>query len=167
MSRNLSDRRREFDSMVHGLRVVFFVLFALPLVIGAFILMAAVLNPGQGSVATVLVPNSYWKSLLSITARISLIPGFALLTHRALSSLRDRSREKRLAVILLSLVLLTVFAFMPSQQRPQVASTTVGSTRQQVTDVVYKADPQGLPAARRGSFPGVASNAPPSDGHFR
>ena len=94
MSRNLSDRRREFDSMVHGLRVVFFVLFALPLVIGAFILMAAVLNPGQGSVATVLVPNSYWKSLLSIAARISLIPGVALLTHRVLSSsAKRRSRD--------------------------------------------------------------------------
>ena len=44
MSGNLDDSRREFDRMVHGLRVVFFVLFALPLVTTAFILMAAVLN---------------------------------------------------------------------------------------------------------------------------
>jgi hypothetical protein len=44
---------------------VFTCIFALPIIVSGFILMAAVLNGGQGSFARAFSPDSYWRILLS------------------------------------------------------------------------------------------------------
>ena len=88
---------------------VFTCIFALPIIVSGFILMAAVLNGGQGSFASAFSPDSYWRILLSFSFRTSLIPGIAYLTYRGLNRLHDQHGEKRLIVILVSLMLLTTF----------------------------------------------------------
>jgi hypothetical protein len=119
VNRKLPSRRGEVESIFRGIRFPLVCVFALPLIVSAYILTAALLNAGQ-SLTTVLLPGSYWLALLSFAFRISLIPGFAYLTYRAVSRLHDRCGEKCLVVVLSSLMLLIVFVLMPG--RPQRAS---------------------------------------------
>jgi len=84
----------------------------------------------------VLFADNNLRNLLSIAFRISLIPGVAVLVHRALKSLRYHPRDERLAVILVLLTLLAVFAFAPSQ--PHLRA--VGSPHEQVRQIIYKKD---------------------------
>ena len=120
MNRKLSSRRGELESIFRGIRFALVCVFALPLIVSAFTLTAAFLNAGQ-SLTTVLLPGSYWLALLSFAFRISLIPGFAYLTYRAVSMLHDRCGEKRLVVVLCSLMLLTVFVLMPARPQARLA----------------------------------------------
>lgn len=114
--------------------------FALPVIVSGFILLAAVLNGGQGSLANVLLPDNYWRILLSFSFRISLIPGIAYLTYRGLSRLRDRRGEKRLLVVLASLMVLTVFVLMPPWPQPRVGLSGAASKPRQIREAVYKGD---------------------------
>ena len=120
MNRKLSSRRGELESIFRGIRFALVCVFALPLIVSAFTLTAAFVNAGQ-SLTTVLLPGSYWLALLSFAFRISLIPGFAYLTYRAVSMLHDRCGEKRLVVVLCSLMLLTVFVLMPARPQARLA----------------------------------------------
>ena len=87
-----------------------------------------------------LFADNNLRNLLSIAFRISLIPGVAVLVHRALKSLRYHPRDERLAVILVLLTLLAVFAFAPSQPHLREAITAVGSPHEQVRQIIYKKD---------------------------
>jgi len=120
VNRKLSSRRGELESIFRGIRFALVCVFALQLIVSAFTLTAAFLNAGQ-SLTTVLLPGSYWLALLSFAFRISLIPGFAYLTYRAVSMLHDRCGEKRLVVVLCSLMLLTVFVLMPARPQARLA----------------------------------------------
>jgi hypothetical protein len=140
VNKKLPDRGIELESMFRGIMFASLCIFALPVIVSIFILTAAVLNGVQGSLPSVLFPDSYWRSLLSFGFRISLIPGIAYLTYRGLSRLPDRSVEKRLALVLVSLMLLTAFVVMPPRQQPRVALSGVDLKPQPVREVVYKAD---------------------------
>lgn len=115
-------------------------IFTLPVIITFFILTAAILNLDQGSFASRLFLDSYWKNLLSFAFRISLIPGIIYLTYRGLSRLRDRRGEKRLTLILVSLILFTVFIAMPPRQRSRGALSVADSKPQSIREVIYRAD---------------------------
>jgi hypothetical protein len=121
VNRKLPSRRGELESIFRGIRFAVVCIFALPVIVSAFILTAALLNAGQ-SLTTVLLPGSYWLALLSFAFRISLIPGFAYLTYRAVSRLHDRCGEKRFVVVLSSLMLLTVYVLMPARPQARLAS---------------------------------------------
>jgi hypothetical protein len=139
--KKLPDRRLELESVFRGILFSFICIFTLPLIITVFILTAAILNLDQGSLAGGLFRNSYWKNLLSFAFRISLIPGIVYLTYLGLSRLRDRRREKRLALVLVSLILFTVFIAMPPrQQQSRVALSVSDSKPQPLRDVIYRAD---------------------------
>jgi hypothetical protein len=94
VKKKLSHSRREPERIVRGVMLAILCVFALPVIVSALILMVAVLNAREGSLASVLFPGSYWPNLLSIAFRISLIPGVAYLTYRMLSGVRDRSGQK-------------------------------------------------------------------------
>jgi hypothetical protein len=117
---------------------VFTCIFALPIIVSGFILMAAVLNGGQGSFARAFSPDSYWRILLSFSFRTSLIPGIAYLTYRGLSRLHDQRGEKRLIVILVSLMLLTTFVLVPPRPQPRIALSGAALKPQQLRGTVYK-----------------------------
>ena len=134
----MASRRGELESIFRGIRFAFACIFALPVIVGAFILTAAFLNAGQ-SLTTTLLPGSYWLALFSFAFRISLIPGFAYLTYRAVSMLHDRCGEKRLVVILSSLMLLTVFVLMPARPQARLASPGVALKSQRLREVIYGA----------------------------
>jgi hypothetical protein len=140
LDKRLPDRQRELESVCRGIMFAFICAFALPMIVSGFILVAAVLNGGQGSLAHVLLPGSYWRTLLSFSFRISLIPGIAYLTHRGVSRLRDRRGEKRLLVVLASLMLLTVLVVMPPRPQPRFTLSEAASKPQQIRDDVYKGD---------------------------
>ena len=63
-------------------------------------------------------PYRYWRVRLSFGFRINLVLSSAYLKYRELNRLRDRSLEKRLALLLASLALLTAFVVMPPPQQP-------------------------------------------------
>jgi len=140
VNKKLPDREIELEGMFRGMMFASICIFVLPVIVSIFILTAAILNGVQGSLASVLFSDSYWRSLLSFGFRISLIPGIAYLTYRGLSRLPDRRVEKRLALFVVSLMLLTVFVVMPPRQQPRVALSGIDSKPQPVRDVVYKAD---------------------------
>jgi hypothetical protein len=140
LDKRLPDRRRELESVYCGVVFAFICAFALPVIVSGFILVAAVLNGSQGSLADILLPDSYWRILLSFSFRISLIPGIVYLTYRVVSRLRDRRGEKRLPVVLVSLMLLTVLVVMPPRRQPGFALSGAASKPQQIRDDVYKGD---------------------------
>jgi len=139
VNRKLPSRRGELESIFRGIRFAVTCIFALPVIVSAFFLTAAFLNAGQ-SLTTVLLPGSYWLALLSFGFRISLIPGFAYLTYRAASVLHDRCGEKRLVVVLSSLMLLTVFVLMPARPQARLASPGATLKSQRLREVIYRAD---------------------------
>ena len=134
----MPDRLRELESICRGIIFVFTCIFALPIIVSGFILMAAVLNGGQGSFASAFSPDSYWRILLSFSFRTSLIPGIAYLTYRGLNRLHDQHGEKRLIVILVSLMLLTTFVLVPPRPQPRIALSGAALKPQQLRDAVYK-----------------------------
>ena len=141
MNRKLPSRRGELESIFRGIRFALLCIFGLPVIVSAFILTAALLNAGQ-SLTTVLLPGSYWLALLSFAFRISLIPGFAYLTYRAVSRLHDRCGEKRLVVVLSSLILLTVFVLMPGRPQARLASSEAALKSQRLREIYREGDPE-------------------------
>jgi hypothetical protein len=109
------DYLREFEDIIHGLRIAFLLVFALPLLLGAFILLVVTLFPTSSSTATLFAPYSDWRSILSITFRIALIPGVILLICR-ITSRRRGSPSRRFLAIFLSVLLIAIFAFAPGQK---------------------------------------------------
>ena len=140
MNKKLPDRRLEMESVFRGILFVCICVFALPVIVAIFVLMAAVLNLGQGSLTSMPFPDTYWKNLLSFTVRISLIPGIVYLTSRGLSRLRDRAGEKRLALVFASLMLFTVLIVMPPKRQPHAAFSGIELKPQPAKEVIYRAD---------------------------
>jgi hypothetical protein len=138
--KKLSDRRRELDNLFRGILFSLICIFILPVIFTVLILTAAILNLHQGSFASGLFADSYWRGLLSFTFRISLIPGIVYLTYLGLSRLRNRRGEKRLALVLVSLILFTVFIDMPPRQQSHAALSVADSRPQPLSAVVYRAD---------------------------
>jgi hypothetical protein len=139
VNRKFPSRRGELESIFRGIGFALACIFVLPVIVSAFILTAALLNAGQ-SLTTVLLPGSYWLALLSFAFRISLIPGFAYLTYCAVSRLHDRCGEKRLVVVLSSLMLLTVFVLVPPHPQARLASLGTALKSQRLPEVIYRAD---------------------------
>jgi hypothetical protein len=108
------DYLREFENIINGLRIVCLLVFAVPLVLGAFILLIAALFSSTSPITAVFVPNGYWRNVLSITFRIGLIPGVVVLICR-IANRRRGSGSRRFLAIFLSLLLIAVFAFAPGQ----------------------------------------------------
>jgi uncharacterized membrane protein YhaH (DUF805 family) len=147
VNKKLPDRRLELESVLRGISFVFICVFTLPVIVAIFVLTAAILNLGQGSSTNMPFPDSYWKSLLSFAFRISLIPGIVYLTSRGLRRLRDRGREKRLALIFASLMLFSVLIVMPP--KPEERATFSGSQlKPQLTkQVIYRPESRKARAA--------------------
>jgi hypothetical protein len=131
--KKLPNRRLELESVFRGILFSFICIFILPVIITAFILTAAILNLDQGFLASGL-----FRYILSFAFRISLIPGIVYLTYLGLSRLRDRSGEKRLALVLVSLILFTVFFAMPPRQQSRVAISVAES--KPLREMIYRAD---------------------------
>ncbi|MBV8815806.1 MAG: hypothetical protein JO271_15050 [Verrucomicrobia bacterium] len=110
------DYLREFEDVIHGLRIAFLLVFILPLVIGAFVLLIAALFPTSSPIAALFAPGSYWRSILSVTFRIALIPGVVVLIHR-ITRRRRSPRSRRFLAIFLSVLLIALFAFAPGQKQ--------------------------------------------------
>ena len=144
MNKKFPDRRLELESVFRGILFSLICIFTLPVIVALFILTAAILNVGQGSLASAPFPDSYWKSLLSFAFRISLIPGIVYLTYRGLTRLHDR--EKRLALFVVSMILFTVLIVMPPTQQ-HVALSGIASKSQSVREANYRADSRNGGAA--------------------
>lgn len=134
------DAQREFENILHGLRIAVLLIFAPPLILGAFIFLVAALFPTQSSTATVLVPNDCRRTFLSITVRMGIIPGFVVLIY-LITYRRPGSPSKRFLAICLSVLLAGVFAFVPSQQQPQPVMTAFNWRHRQIEQVITKSKP--------------------------
>jgi hypothetical protein len=109
--RQLTDQR-QFENLLCGLRIALLLIFLPPLVLGVFIFLVAALFPTHHAMAGVLMPNDCWRTLLSIIVRIGLIPGLMLLIYQ-ISRRRRSSLRSRFLAISLSVLLISVFAFLP------------------------------------------------------
>ena len=65
MNKKCPDPRLELESVFRGILFALIYVFALPVVVAIFVLMAAILNLRQGSLTGAPFPDSYWKNLLS------------------------------------------------------------------------------------------------------
>ena len=139
MKKRLPDRRLELEKVLRGVAYCFICVFIPPIIVTVIILTGAMLNTGQGSLASVPFPEDFWKNLLSFSFRISLVPGIVYLTYRGLSRLRERRGEKRLALVLVSLMLFTVLVVMPPGQQHGTLSR-IASKSQLLRAVYYKTD---------------------------
>jgi hypothetical protein len=131
LKKRLPDRRREYESVIRGMLYVVFAVFALPIIVSAFTLFAAVLNE-QCGLATLLSPDTGWSRLVSFGFRISMIPGISYLLYRGLRRLYHRGDQRRLLVMLASLTSVTVLLCMPPRSRqaqvsfgPAVSAQTI------------------------------------------
>ena len=106
--------------------MVLLLIFGPPLVLGAFLLLIAVLFPIQGSGGTMLVLSSDWRTLLSLSVRIGLIPGAAVVIYRILGP-RTRLDNKYSLAIFIAVMMVTVFGFAP------LAGATIGRGRSQLS----------------------------------
>ena len=139
MKKRLPDRRLELERVLLGILYSLICVFTPPVIVAVITLTAATLNLGHGHPASSPSLDDYWKNLLSFSFRISLIPGIVYLTYRGLNRLRERHGERRLALVLVSLMLFTVLIVMPP--RPQrVASSRIESKPRLVRAVIYKTD---------------------------
>jgi hypothetical protein len=110
------DYLREFEDVIQGLRIALLLVFILPLVVGAFVLLIAALFPTSSSMTALFAPGSCWRSILSVTFRIALIPGVILLIHR-ITRRRRGPRSQRFLAIFISVLLIAIFAFAPGQKQ--------------------------------------------------
>jgi hypothetical protein len=152
LKRRLLDRRREFESVIRGMLFVVFAVFALPIIVSAFTLLAAVLNE-QGGLATLLSPDTGWSRLVSFGFRISMIPGISYLAYRGFRRLYHRGDQRRLLVMLASLTAVTVLLCMPPRSRQAQILFTRATSPQKVQQVLYKID---RPTKMGTPFPGHA-----------
>jgi hypothetical protein len=104
-----------------GILFAFIYVFALPGVVTIFVLMAAALNLRHGSLNSMPFPDGYWKNLLSFAFRLSLIPGIVYLASRGLNRLQHRRSEKRLTLVIASLMLFSVLIVMPPKPPPRAS----------------------------------------------
>ena len=116
--------QHEFENLICGLRIALLLVFVPPLVLGAFVFLVAALFPAHYPTARVLAPNDCWRTFLSITVRIGLIPGLMALIYQ-ITCRRRSSRRRRLLAISLSVLLISVFAFVPFRLQPQPVMTSV------------------------------------------
>ena len=140
MNKKLPDRRLELESVFRGILFVFICVFTLPIIVAIFVLTAAILNLGSGSLASMPFPDTYWKDLLSFAFRVSMIPGIVYLTSRGLRRLRNLGGEKRLALVFASLMLFTVLIVMPPQRQPRATFSGTQLKPQMPKEVVYRAE---------------------------
>lgn len=140
VNKKLRDRRLELESVFRGILFVFICVFTLPIIVAIFVLTAAILNLGSGSLASMPFPDSYWKNLLSFAFRVSMIPGIVYLTSRRLRHLRNLGGEKRLALVFASLMLFTVLIVMPPQRQPRATFSGTQLKAQTPKEVVYRAE---------------------------
>ena len=141
VNKQYPDPRLELESVFRGIVFALIYVFALPVVVTIFVLMAAVLNLRHGSLTTMPFPDGYWKNLLSFAFRLSLIPGIVYLASRGLNRLRHRRGEKRLIIVIASLMLFSVLIDMPPKQpTPRVATSGIELKTQPVKEVIYRAD---------------------------
>jgi hypothetical protein len=139
LKKRLPERSREFESVICGMLFVVFTVFALPIIVSAFTLLAAVLNE-QGGLATLMSPDTGWSRLLSFGFRISMIPGISYLAYRGFRRLYQRGNQRRLLVMLASLTALTVLLCMPPRSRQAKVWITRAASPQAVQKVLYKID---------------------------
>jgi hypothetical protein len=140
VNRQHPDPNLELESVFRGILFALIYVFALPVGVTIFILMAAVLNLRHGSLTSMPFPDSYWKNLLSFAFRLSLIPGIVYLASRGLNQLRHRRSEKRLTLVIASLMLFSVLIVMPPKPPPRVASSGIEREPEPVKQVIYRAD---------------------------
>jgi hypothetical protein len=112
----------EFENLLSGLRIVFLLIFLPPLVLSVFIFLVAALFPTHYPMVRVLVPNDCCRTILSIIVRIGLIPGLMLVIYQ-ISGRRHSSQRSRFLAISLSVLLISVFAFLPFRLRSQPVVT--------------------------------------------
>jgi hypothetical protein len=110
------DGQQKFEDVLRGLRIVFILIFVPSLILGAFIFLVAALFPIQSHTPSGLAPNNCWRDFLSISVRVGLIPGLVVLIYR-ITRRRRNSQSNRFLAIFLSVLLISVFAFVPFQQR--------------------------------------------------
>lgn len=139
-SRRQADAKNEFENILRGLRIALLLVFLPPLMFGAFTFLVAALFPIQSPTATVLVPNDFWRAFLSITVRIGLVPGFVVLIY-LMTYRRCGSQSKRFLAIFLSVLLVSVFAFVPFQQQPEPVMAAFDWRHEQIEQNRSKSKP--------------------------
>lgn len=147
-SRHQLDEQREFENVVRGLRIALLLIFVPPVVFGALIFLVAALFPTQSPTATVLVPNDCWRTFLSVTVRIGLIPGLVVLIY-LITRRRRVTQSNHFLAIFLSVLLISVFAFAPSQLQPQRVMPAFSRRPRRVESVGGESKPTRLRGAVR------------------
>ena len=140
------DDQHEFEDVLRGLRIAFFLIFVPPLVLGSFIFLVAALFPIQSHPTNMLAPNDCWRNLLSITVRTGLIPGFVVFICR-ITRRRRSSQSNHFLAIFLSVLLISVFAFVPFSQQPRPIMTTFRLRHQQIERASLKSKAARVGAA--------------------
>jgi hypothetical protein len=116
-----------------------------------------------------LVPNSDWRTLLSLSVRIGLVPGAAVVIYRILGP-RTGSRNKYCLAIFIAVMMVTVFGFVPFHQgppaavaavsfRPQNASRTGGNDGSPANQFRPNSEFGICPGAETGAFKLIQSAA--------
>ena len=151
--RHQADAQHEFENILRGLRIALLLIVLPPLMLGVFIFLVAALFPIQPPTATVLAPNDVWRAFLSITVRIGLIPGFVVLIY-LITYRRCGSQSKRFLAIFLSVLLVSVFAFVPFQQWRQPVMAAFDWRHEQIEQNSSKSKPtKALPTTDAVSNP--------------
>ena len=145
-SRPQLDDEHEFESVVRGLRIALLLIFVPPVVFGALIFLVAALFPSPSPTTTVLLPNECWRTFLSVTVRIGLIPGVVVLIYLIIRRRRSSQSNRSLAIFL-SVLLISVFAFVPFQHQPQRVMTALSGRPRRVEPVGAESKPTRLRAA--------------------
>lgn len=138
--------QHEFENLICGLRIGLLLVFVPPLVLGTFIFVVAALFPAHYPTARVLVPNDCWRTFLSITVRIGLIPGLMVLIYQT-TCRRRNSQRRRFLAISLSVLLISVFAFVPFRLQPQPVMASVIQRHPEMEHVSSKTGRAKLPLA--------------------
>lgn len=164
-SRHQADAQHEFENILRGLRIALLLIFLPPLMLGAFIFLVAALFPIQSPTARLLVPNDCWRAFLSIIVRIGLIPGFVVLIY-LITYRRCGSQSKRFLAIFLSVLLVSMFAFVPFQQRRQPVMAVFDWRHQQIEQNSSKSKPtKARPTMNAVSKVDTWNNPPEQESH--
>jgi hypothetical protein len=82
VNKQYPDPHLELESVFRGILFALIYVFALPVVVTVFVLMAVVLNLRHRSLASMPFLDGYWKNLLSFAFRFKLDPGIVYLASR-------------------------------------------------------------------------------------
>lgn len=156
-SRQRLANQHEFQNLICGLRIALLLVLVPPLVLAAVIFLVAALFPTQYSTARALVPNDCWRTFLSITVRIGMIPGLMMLIYQ-ITCRRRSSQRRRFLAISLSVLLISVFAFVPFRLQPQPAMAGVIQRHPEMEHVSSKAKRAKLPLAMHSVAKGDSCN---------